>query len=153
MQLIPFNRPALHSVKIATGVLASSFLFTYGTLEMSDAAKVFTDKSTLDHIIKTNNGFYNGLFMDEYLREKVRAWEKNTMLMSFANDIVSDDNFKAIVAQGRSAVPFILQEISENPSPLVWSLNIIYNKTISKENQKNITIEEACKLWIKALKK
>ena len=51
---------------------------------------------------------------------------------------------------GYSAVPFIIEEIEKEPSNLVWALNLIYNQKISKNP--NITIKDACKLWIKALR-
>ena len=51
---------------------------------------------------------------------------------------------------GKRAVPFILEEISIKPSNLVWALNIIFKKKIT--NRANTTIEEACKLWVKAMK-
>lgn len=57
------------------------------------------------------------------------------------------ENFQNIVKQGKIIVPYIIEEIKQHPSPLVWALNFIYNKTISNEG--NITIEEACRLWVK----
>jgi len=49
---------------------------------------------------------------------------------------------------GQSAVPFIVEEIDQRPSTLVWALNIIFNRKIS---DKNINISEACRLWVKTL--
>lgn len=37
------------------------------------------------------------------------------------------------------------------PSTLVWALNLIYNRKIT--DLPNITISEACNLWVKELKK
>ena len=51
---------------------------------------------------------------------------------------------------GPKIVPFILDELDKGPSNIVWALNMIYKKKIT--NKPNVTIAEACKLWIKALK-
>ena len=51
---------------------------------------------------------------------------------------------------GYDAVPFIIDAIDKNPSPLVWALNFIYNAKIS--NNPNTTITQACKLWVKKLR-
>ena len=59
-------------------------------------------------------------------------------------------DFQSIVKMGDRATPLILMEIKSKPSLLVWALNLIHNKKIS--NNPNITIEEACKLWVKTLK-
>lgn len=87
------------------------------------------------------------LKFDYYLSE----WENNTMFLSSADQIIDDYNFKAIVAMGKAAVPFIKNEINNNPSTLVWALNLIYGKKISDNPHTNIT--DACKLWVKELRK
>jgi hypothetical protein len=58
-------------------------------------------------------------------------------------------SFIEIVNMGGNAVPFILQEIDEKPSNLVWALNKIFHKKIGE----NCNIREACELWIKELRK
>lgn len=52
---------------------------------------------------------------------------------------------------GKVAVPFIIEEISANPSTLVWALNFIFEKKIS--NNPKTTIPQACKLWVNQLTK
>ena len=74
---------------------------------------------------------------------------EKTQFMSSAYSIVNDEDFQSIVAMGKSVVPFIVKEIEREPSTLVWALNYIYGHKISDKS--NITISEACKLWIKAL--
>ena len=71
------------------------------------------------------------------------------MFQSSASSIISDPDFQAIVSMGQYAVPFIKEEIANEPSTLVWALNLIYGRRIS--NNPNLTIKEACKLWIKAI--
>lgn len=69
--------------------------------------------------------------------------------MSSASDIVNHEAFKAIVAMGEAAVPYIVEEINTTPSTLVWALNFIYQKKIS--NNPDTTVQEACRLWVKEL--
>lgn len=76
-------------------------------------------------------------------------WRNDTRFLSSPEDIVSHEAFQAIVAMGEGAVPFVLEEISNEPSTLVWALNFIFQKKIS--NNPNTTIPEACKLWVKEL--
>ena len=52
---------------------------------------------------------------------------------------------------GEQAVPFIGQSIEAQPSLLVWALNMIFNGKIS--DKKDLTIGEACKLWVKELRR
>ena len=78
-------------------------------------------------------------------------WEKKTLFLSSTKAIIENADFQAIVAMGYSAVPFIIEEIDNKPSTLVWALNLIYNRKVT--DNPNITIPEACKLWVKELKK
>lgn len=84
----------------------------------------------------------------QYLYE---SWRAQTKFMSSPESIITNSNFQSIVKMGRSAVPLILDEISAEPSTLVWALNIIYKHKIS-DNPKT-TIPEACRLWLNLFKK
>ncbi len=77
------------------------------------------------------------------------AWRKSTMILSSAQAIVNNQDFQNIVSMGEAVVPFIVEKIDREPSTLVWALNQIYNKKIT--NRPNVTITEACKLWVKEL--
>lgn len=79
----------------------------------------------------------------------LKFWEEKTMFMSSAASIVDDIDFRSIVAMGKSVVPLIVEELERKPSTLVWALNFIFEQKISSKS--NLTITEACKLWIKAL--
>ena len=79
----------------------------------------------------------------------LQRWEQKTKFQSSVYRIIGDEDFKAIVGMGEVATPLILAEIQQRPSTLVWALNFIYGKKIS--NNSNLTISEACKLWIKEL--
>lgn len=85
---------------------------------------------------------YTGLVLRLNLKKWLKMWQANTAFCSFAQQMIDDENFQNIVKQGKIIVPYIIEEIKQHPSPLVWALNFIYNKTISNEG--NITIEEAC---------
>jgi hypothetical protein len=78
-------------------------------------------------------------------------WEKKTFFLSSTKAIIENEDFQSIVAMGHSAVPYIIEEIENKPSTLVWALNLIYNRKIT--NNPDATISDACKLWVKELKK
>lgn len=73
------------------------------------------------------------------------------MFLSSAQAIITNPNFQAIVNMGKIAVPYIVDEINNNPSTLVWALNIIFDRKIT--DRPGTTVEEACKLWVKKLTK
>jgi hypothetical protein len=81
----------------------------------------------------------------------LKQWKEKTMFLSSTKSIIENEDFKTIVAMGKSAVPYIINEIENTPSALVWALNIIFNRKIS--DNPDTTITEACKLWVKELKK
>ena len=93
-----------------------------------------------------NFKFYSSKLRFQSLYE---TWRNETCFFSSVQDIVDHEAFKAIVAMDMDAVPFIINEISNTPSTLVWALNYIYNRKIS--DNPNTTIPEACKLWVKEL--
>ncbi|WP_289074916.1 hypothetical protein, partial [uncultured Bacteroides sp.] len=80
----------------------------------------------------------------------LEKWQEDTMFSSSISDIIEHKDFLAIVAMGKKAVPFILDEIEYEPSHLVWALNMIYGRKIT--NRKNATIADACKLWVRTLR-
>jgi hypothetical protein len=95
------------------------------------------------------------LFESVYIRDKfdslVKSWESNTLFESSVSKIISDPSFRRILNMGEKAIPFIIEEIDNNPSTLVWALNIITNSSF--ETSTRITVSEACKLWVKKWKK
>jgi hypothetical protein len=151
MQLINVKSRKLASLTLAGSILsASSFAFDYNTLEHSLNQKVVTNDQA-DNILKLTqeNKYFNFGLRIEFNR-LVKEWEKRTAFMSFANHIVEDENFKKIVSYGQAMVPFIIEEINEKPSPLVWALNYIFDMRISESDK--LTIEDACKLWVKKVR-
>ncbi len=81
----------------------------------------------------------------------LNSWQQQTKFSSSPDSIIQNENFQSIIAMGKVAVPFIVEEISVNPSTLVWALNFIFEKKIS--NNPRTTIPQACKLWVNQLTK
>ncbi len=48
---------------------------------------------------------------------------------------------------GKESLPIVLNKLKDEPSTLVWAMNIITGHKIS--NDDTITIKEACKKWVK----
>lgn len=94
----------------------------------------------------------NELEMNERRRfyNYYHSWVNETTFLSSVTDIISHKDFQRIIAMGKIAIPYILDEIEANPSNLVWALNLICKERIS---EKQLTIKEACKLWVRKLKK
>ncbi len=118
--------------------------------QYSEITSVLTSHRTANYIKLIDNK------EDAYQRMKIRfdilysSWKQNTAFLSSAKAIIEQADFQAIVAMGRDAVPFIVDAIDKEPSPLVWALNFIFNAKIS--NNPNTTITEACRLWVKRLR-
>ena len=135
--------------------LSSALLFTptgFAYNDFNDASTVNTIISnpiTQKYIREANENAYSGIVMRNNFEEYLARWKQNTLFYSFSNRIVRDPDFQNIVAMGENAVPFIVAEIKNKPSTLVWALNMIYNMKISDKPE--TTIEEACKLWIKKM--
>jgi hypothetical protein len=139
-------------ITLAIGLLSTANSFTYASIDSySGILSNSEDVRIKDYI---NSVDYNDSFL--YLnkikfQDHLKKWETNTMFLSSTKAIIEDKDFQAIVSMGYSAVQFIIEEIENNPSTLVWALNLIFNKKIT--NNPNATISEACKLWVQHLKK
>ena len=79
-----------------------------------------------------------------------QTWRDKTAVLSSPKSIIDNEEFKGIVSMGYDAVPFIVDAIAEEPSQLVWALNYIYGAKIS--NNTNLTISEACELWVRRIR-
>lgn len=149
MQLINSKNRKLASMTISSGIIASSFAFSYNTLDHIAVNDVISSPTTESFVQQTQENTYTRFNLKMKFDKALVAWKNNIMFLSFSEQIVKDPNFIKIVSMGEEAVPLIVEEISVTPSPLVWALNFIYDKTIS--NNANTTIEEACKLWVTAI--
>lgn len=112
---------------------------------------MLTNHATSRYIAEVNDPselMMSGKLMFDALES---SWRKQTRFLSSVGDIIGQQDFQAIVAMGETAVPFIGQSIEAQPSTLVWALNMIFKGKISEK--KDLTIKEACKLWVKELRR
>lgn len=139
-------------ITLAAGIISATTVFSYQDLDAhSGILTTTTDCKTSDYIRAVDKG-ENNIFMQKIRFDNHHAkWQEKTMFMSSVKSIIEDEDFKAIVAMGQTAVPYIVESIETKPSSLVWALNFIYNKKITKKE--NATISDACKLWVKELTK
>lgn len=148
MQLTEFSN-SLKPLTLASGLFVASTAFSYSDIDMYNGKSIITNPKTAEYIEKLDAKENTYLLKKFWFQNHLEAWESKTMFLSSVNAIVDDEDFRAIVSMGMDAVPFITEELTRNPSTLVWALNFIFNKKISEK--KNLTISDACKLWIKTL--
>lgn len=138
----------LKPITLATiSLLSAAPTFAYA--DVDSYSNVINSKKTIQYLqdIDYRESFH--FSARSFFQYHLQSWQKKTMLYSSVEDIVNDKDFQSIVLMGEQAVPFIKEELIEKPSTLVWALNYIYNRKIS--NKPNLTITEACKLWIKEI--
>lgn len=142
-------RKDFNVVTIAAGIALSSGNLLYSDSDQfSSISSVLRDHTTENYI---QEGLERNPFIDKMKFDaRYNSWKTKTIFASSAKEIVNQNDFQAIVQMGQVAVPFIVEIIEKEPSPLVWALNFIYGAKIS--NNRQLTITEACKLWVKALK-
>ena len=146
MQL-PTITSTLKPLTIAAGMLTATPVFMYGDID--NIHNIVSSKRTSQYIEMSDNAD-NYLFSLRFRFDlHLQRWKDNTMFLSSASSIISDPDFQAIVDMGKFAVPFIKEEITNEPSTLVWALNLIFGRRIS--NNPHLTITEACKLWVKEI--
>lgn len=136
---------------LAAGLVSVANTQVYADIDQfSKVETVINSTETAKYIQEVNNE--NDIMLNDRISFKnhLSAWQSKTMFLSTIESIVDQSDFKSILAMGKRAVPFILEEIEARPSNLVWALNIIFRKKIT--SKPNTTITEACKLWGKALK-
>ena len=124
-------------VTLAVGLMAGAPGMYAAADQYSRIDTVLTNHATSRYISEVNDPLelmMNGKLMFDALES---SWRKETMFLSSVNGIINQRDFQAIVSMGTQAVPFIGQSIEAQPSTLVWALNIA----------------EACKLWVKELKR
>ena len=147
MQLTPIKQ-AFKPITIAAGMIAAMPTFAYSDIDAYSNNMINSEKTMqyMQLVDARETDYFSAKF---HFKLHLQRWEKKTKLQSSVYRIIGDDDFKAIVSMGEVATPLIIAEIQQRPSTLVWALNFIYGKKIS--NNSNLTISEACKLWIKEL--
>ena len=139
-------------VSLAVGLMTGVPVEAYSAVDQfSRIDTVLSNHTTSRYIAEVNDP--SELIMSRKLIFDVleSSWKRETRFFSSIKDIIEQRDFKAIVAMGEQAVPFIGQSIEAQPSLLVWALNMIFNGKIS--DKKDLTIGEACKLWVKELRR
>lgn len=104
------------------------------------------DLKTIRSVENSNNVGYDDVYLRDRVRNYIKRWEKETMFLSDINKIVGNDNFKQIISLGEKAAPFILEELNEKPSHIVWALNLIFGRQISNQQ---LSIKDASKAWVR----
>ena len=139
-------------VSLAIGLIAGNTQNLYADVDQfSNVNAVINNHITSKYLAEISDPA-EAQISDKLLFDNLLAsWRQNTRFLSSVEDIVNQTDFQAIVSMGTRAVPFIGASIEVQPSTLVWALNFIFNSKIS--DNPNITVKEACKLWVKELKK
>ena len=149
MQLVKLSNQ-LKPLTIAVGMLSSPAI-AYSDIDNFSEIKSISNNRTLNYIHEVDHNDHH-IWTHRFVFDlHLMKWKEKTIFLSSPKSIVEDEDFTAIVGMGESAVPYIISEIENTPSTLVWALNFIFNKKIT--NNPDTTITEACKLWVKALKK
>lgn len=149
MQLVKLSNK-LVPLTLAAGLVSAPFMYA----DVDAHSGIFTTLNNhrlSEYVSSIDENEVMSIAHKSKFQALLEGWKRNTVLMSSPNDIVNDENFREIVKMGRAAVPSIIEELSAEPSPLVWALNFIYGRKIS--TNPNTTISQACKLWVKELSK
>lgn len=143
-QLSGILKPVTLSIGMAAAMPVYAAVDSY-----SGIYSVITDKAIFESVKQADSENFLAYVPKLRFQSLYEQWRNDTRFTSSASDIVSHEAFKAIVAMGEAAVPYIVEEIDNTPSTLVWALNFIFQKKIS--NNPDTTVQEACRLWVKEL--
>lgn len=138
-------------ITLAVGLMASSANLYADIDQFSQVNTVLNRNITSRYIQEFDN--LSEIAMNERRKfyNYYNSWMEQTQFLSSVSDIIRHQDFQSIIAMGQRAVPYIIEEIKIKPSTLVWALNIIFQRKIT-DNPK-ATIDDACRLWVKALNK
>lgn len=149
MQLIRLS-DKIRPLTLAASIFTGASLYACQDVDKQSiivSNSIWTNANTQ---IKMSNAF-DLPYLEPKFRLYLQRWKTETMFKSSPNEIIENENFLSIISMGTPVVPYILAEISREPSTLVWTLNMIFKKKIT--NNPNATITDACKLWVKELSK
>lgn len=151
MQLVHLSN-TLKPITLAVGLLSATSVMSYSDFDAYSGILTTITNNQTSNYIKSVDKNDNGYLMHKFrFQNHLINWQKKTLFLSSTKAIIENEDFQAIVAMGSSAVPYILESIQENPSTLVWALNLIFDRKIT--NNPDATISEACMLWVNSLKK
>lgn len=151
MQLINSFTAGLKPLTLAAGLMTVSTPVLYADIDTcSNIVSEMVNINTSKYIQELDDREDSLVLNKRIFYDHLEVWQTDTMFLSSISEVIEHRSFLAIIAMGRKAVPFIIEEIQREPSRLVWALNMIYNKKIT--DKPNTTITEACKLWVKMLR-
>lgn len=137
-------------IVIAIGLLAGSTLLYSDIDQYSEVTPNMTSSRTNEYLSFMEDPDIRYAHIKRHFEAHYEAWRQETAFLSSSNAIINNSHFQAILAIGKEVTPFIIEKIEQEPSTLVWSLNLIFNRKIT--NKPNTTITEACELWVKAIR-
>ncbi|GAB3910112.1 hypothetical protein [Mucilaginibacter boryungensis] len=129
----------------ASGSIAHNTNLSFNENELNNNL-INIDLSTFNYLIEVKEITTDSLYLKSRFKKYLAAWKRETFVISNIDKIINNRNFLNIINMGDNAVPFILNEIHNRPSNLVWAMNLIFKGRISNNN---LTINEACKAWVK----
>ncbi|WP_017259752.1 hypothetical protein [Pedobacter arcticus] len=88
---------------------------------------------------------YDNNYLENQLKTLVKKWKNETLVLSDVHKIMDNNNFKQILSFKLKALPFLLNELKERPSTLVWAINMILDRKISNQA---LSIKDASKAWV-----
>jgi hypothetical protein len=83
-------------------------------------------------------------------KKLAKQWRRDTGGMSVLSRVYEDENYKQILAMGPVVVPYIIQELKENPTRWFNALHTLTGENPAKDAK---TFNEACQAWIEWGKK
>ncbi|MBE6245579.1 MAG: hypothetical protein E7108_08695 [Bacteroidales bacterium] len=150
MQLVKMSSTFIPITIAASSFLTPKSIISSGFDAYSNALSIMNSQHTAEYlnaVDKSDTAIYPQQFKVE---DYIKFFKEQALILSSPEMVVKNKYFQALVVLGKDAVPYIISDLEKEPSILVWTLNIIYNKKIS--NNSNITLVEASKLWVAELK-
>lgn len=132
---------------MAVNATPQDYTFKYNDVDQKKIR--FIEDNSTDEYLKNSESSYSDLLIKFKFQDLLKSWQSETLFLSSPKEIIENENFKKIVKLGKPAVPYIIEELKEDPTYLVWALNFIYDIKVS--NNPNTTIPEAAKLWVKLI--
>ena len=136
--------PLLLGIYTNTSAASTELLFSESDIIGGNYMNVAKRSIGSDHAFNLSSK----MFLESRFNELYNNWYVNTMFYSNPKMIIEDENFQGIIKLGHQTIPLILSKIENEPSQLVWALNIITKDRISNKKE-TLTISDACKRWVK----
>jgi hypothetical protein len=84
---------------------------------------------------------------EDAFRALVTEWDRGTAFVSSVSEIVAHPAFRSIVASGREAVPYLLEQLKSEPSYLVMALGEITGENPVPPSASG-RVTEMAKAWL-----